>query len=239
MSYQYQELLDPELYNRSHVAQFVANLLEPEVDTRSDEQVNELQQDMASTDHIQSIIESLAEELKAQHDEGGTVPPTFISYINPDHRIKMHTNYHIPTKPINIRRFLAAGKALSMIRKTQCTFFCTMQLLHRDQPAFGEMSHKCTDQGLFIVGSSLRGNCFVHISKLCSSGFKHIDTHITRDRNQDYPFSRFYEIQNENEMTRIIEQIPKLMARSGIAEQECIVNFATTLKALKLFGYDN
>lgn len=237
--YLYEELLDPDLYDKRFVARFIESLSEPEVNTQSDENITSLHREMMPTDDIEQLIDPLVDEFTACFNNTGTVAPRFVMFLDKSHRVNLEVDYDVPTKTKDIRSFLAAGKCLSMIRQAQCVFFCTMHSIKKNKPIIGMDAKKCDESGLFIIGSSLRGNCFTYLSRLSGSSFDTIDRAIMREGQYDYPFSEFFNIQDEREMVRIVEQMPKLMCRSGLSENECVINFATTLKALKKFGYKN
>ncbi len=240
--YSYHSMLDPNLYDNEFVANFVDGLSEPEVNSTSEELLNILKQEMMATDDISMLIESLLNEAKEKIISSGTLAPQFISYTDQDHKVRFELEMNIPTKSKQINKFFAAGKALSMIKSAQCTFFSTMQPLKDGFPAVGKEVDDDCPWGIFIIGSSLRGNCFVQLHQIIRNSsdicFNSIHEKIMREgQYAPYPFSRFFHINDEEEMSRIISQIPKLMMRSNMSEQECIVNFATTLKALNHFGY--
>ena len=65
--------------------------------------------------------------------------------------------------------------------------------------------------------------------------FQCIHHKILREGQYDYPFSKFLHIADHNEMSEIIEQISKI--NTEMPEKECLINVATTMKALDAFGY--
>lgn len=242
--YLYHEMLNPDLYDIDFVANFIDSLLESEIDAASDENMSSLKQNMMATDDIESLTEPLMTKFQDTVTSTGTLSPHFIVFSNKTNKITFELEEAIPTKHRHIHNFLAAGKALSMIRSSQCTFFSTMQPLINGRPAIGdEISENCP-WGIMLIGSSLRGNCFVHIQQILKDAervcFRLLRRDILREgRFGNYPFSKFFHIQDANEMSNIIAQIPKLLSRSALSESEALVNFATTLKSLQYFGYDH
>ena len=240
--YLYQEMINPDLYDQAFVARFMDTLLEPEIDSASDANLNILKREIMATDDIEMLAEPLIEEAQERIVSTGTLPPQFIAFPARDYKVRFELEQDIPTKPKNVRRFLCAGKALGLIRSAHCTFFATMQPLKNDLPVVGE---DVTDQcpwGILIIGSSLRGNCFVTLQRITRNAqkmcFTPIHQKILREgAYHPYPFSRFFYIRDSEEMGEIVAQIPKLMLRANMSEPECLVNFATTLKALQHFGY--
>ena len=235
-------MLDPDLYDSAFAANFMDTLSEPEVDTASNGLLNSLKKDMMATDDINTLTESLSNEAQEKILASGTLAPQFIVYTDQDHKIRFELDMDIPTKSEHIYSFFSAGKALSMIKSAQCVFFTTMQPLKDDFPAVGNDVTDVCPWGVLVIGSSLRGNCFVKLHQIVRNSnkicFELIHHKIMREgAYAPYPFSRFFHIGSVEEMNKVINQIPKLMIRSNMTEQECIVNFATTLKALKYFGY--
>lgn len=242
--YLYHEMLNPDLYDNEFVASFIDALLESEIDAASDENLSILKQEMMPTDDIESLTESLATQSQNKIKSTGTLAPHFIAYTSKDSKILFELEEAIPIKYGHIRHFLSAGKALGMIRASQCIFFSTMQPLINKRPAVGvEISDTCP-WGIMLIGSSLRGNCFVQIHKIIRNSekmyFQLLRQDILREgKFSNYPFSRFFRIQDSDEMSDVIAQIPKLISRSTLSEYDALVNFATTLKALRYFGYDH
>ena len=234
----YSELLHPELYyDKPAVARFVECLNEPEIESASRERIQQLKQEMMATDDINTLTENLAMEAQKTVKDTGTLAPQFIGYLDQEHRVKFHPEAKIPTTPNSVKRFLRAGKALGLSRTMQCLFFASMQPLMDDKPIFGEITEPCP-WGILVIGSSLRGNCFVHLQKMIkkeSLAFETSHHNILREGQYEYPFSKLFHIEDYDEMAEVIEQVSKLT--NGIPEKECLINFATTLKALDFFGY--
>ncbi len=234
----YSHLLQPELYSeKPKVARFIDALSEPEIESASHDQIQRLQQEMMATDDISTLAENLAKEARGIATDTGTVIPHFISYLDADHRVKFSAETKIPTTLKSVKRFLRAGKALGISRAAQCTFFVAMQPLQDDAPAFGSNIADPCSWGILVIGSSLRGNCFVHLERMTNKNsldFEIVHHSILREGQYNYPFSKFFHIEDYEEMGDVIEQIPKLT--SSISENECLINFATTLKALDFFG---
>lgn len=236
----YSELLHPEFYyEKPEVARFVETLNEPEIESASCDQLQQLKQDMMATDDIDTIAENLAMEARKTVISTGTISPQFIGYLNHEHRVKFHPGTGIPTTPKSVRRFLRAGKALGLSRTAQCIFFVAMQPLKDNKPIFGDDIVEPCSWGILVIGSSLRGNCFVHLQRMVrkeSLSFETAHHDILREGQYMYPYSKLFHIEDYDEMTDIIEQISKL-TDGTISERECLINFATTLKALDFFGY--
>ncbi|MHA2279519.1 MAG: hypothetical protein ACXAC5_01320 [Promethearchaeota archaeon] len=238
----YREMINPDLYDNSFVAGFMDTLLEPEVDSASDSKLNTIKMDMMATDDIEMLCDPLSEEAQEKIISTGTLAPQFATFPARNQKICFELETEIPTKSKNIRNFLHAGKALGLISLSQCTFFSTMQPLKDGFPAVGEEVTDLCPWGVIVIGSSLRGNCFVQLKQITRNSknmcFDTLHQKILREgKYQDYPFSRFFHIHDANEMDAVVSQIPKLMMRGNMSEQECIINFAATLKALKYFGY--
>lgn len=243
MTYLYHEMLDPDLYDNDFVANFVDTLLEPEIDAASEENLSTLKQEIMATDDIESLTEPLMVLAQEKTTSTGTLAPNFVAFPSKNNKISFELEKAIPTKYKHIKYFLAAGKALGMIRSAQCIFFLTIQPLIDGRPAIGEEVSDACPWGIMLIGSSLRGNCFVQIQQIIRNSenlcFQLLRQDILREgKYLNYPFSRFFHIQDANEMSDVITQIPKLIARSTLSEYEALVNFATTLKALQYFGYD-
>ena len=236
----YDSLLQPELYfDKPAVARFIETLNSPEIDSASHEQVQQLKRDMMATDDIETLAEDLTKEARATVINTGTINPQFIGYTDSEHRIKLSSETKIPTTPESVKRFLRAGKALGLSRTAQCIFFITMQPLQDDTPIFGDNIVDPCSWGILVIGSSLRGNCFVNLERMThkdSLDFETVYHNILREGQYNYPFSKLFHIENYEEMGNVIEQISKLAADT-ISEKECLINFATTLKALSFFGY--
>lgn len=236
----YNNLLQPELYfEKPRVARFVDTLNEPEIESASYIQIQRLKRDMMAIDDIDTLTEHLALEAQEAVINTGTIIPQFISYLDSEHRVKFSSETKIPTTYKSVKRFLRAGKALGLSRTAQCTFFVAMQPLKNNVPAFGEdITDPCT-WGILVIGSSLRGNCFVHLERMIRKGnliFETAHHEILREGQYNYPFSKLFHIEDYEEMGDVIEQVSKL-ASDAISEKECLINFATTLKALDFFGY--
>ncbi len=235
----YSELLHPELYyEKPEVARFIDALNEPEIESASYDRVQRLKQEMMGTDDIDTLAEDLAMEAQKTVINTGTIFPQFIGYLGREYRVKFHPETRIPTSPKSVRRFLRAGKALGLSRTAQCLFFVAMQPLMDNNPFFGEIVEPCP-WGILVIGSSLRGNCFVHLQRMIrkeSLDFETAYHDILREGQYEYPFSKLFHVEDCNEMAEIIEQISKL-ANGTVPERECLINFATTLKALDFFGY--
>ncbi len=235
-------MLNPDLYDDPFVANFISNLCEPEVLSISEDNLARLRRNMMATDDIQMLVDPILMDAQEQITTTGTLSPQFAAFPDKDRRISFGLESNIPTKSTNIRSFLAAGKALGFIRCSQCTFFYTMQPIENDRPAINEQVTTISPWGILIIGSSLRGNCFVNLvgikRNLDKIKFYEIHQHIKREgQYYDYPFSKFFHIEDNEEMSEIIKQIPRIMGQSGMNEQECIINFATTLRSLLYFGY--
>lgn len=235
----YNNLLHPELYYENpDVARFVETMNEPEIQSASCDQFQQLKQNMMATDDIDTLCELLSTEALEQLFHTGTVMPQFISYPDIDRRIKFCLEQKIPSTPESVKRFLTAGKALAFSRASQCVFFATIQPLKNDEPIFGKDVTGINPFGILIIGSSLRGNCFIHLNRMNKIGdldFNTIRHDILREGKFDYPYSKFFHIEDYTEMEKVIKQTLKLS--NPIPEKECLINFATTLKALDFFGY--
>ena len=236
----YDSLLQPELYfNKPSVARFIETLKEPEIESASCDQIQRLKRDMMATDDINTLAENLSMEAREIAINTGTISPQFISYTDREHRVKFSSETKIPTTRQSVKRFLRAGKALGISRTAQCIFFIAMQPLKDDTPVFGEDIADTCPWGILVIGSSLRGNCFVRLERMIRKDGLDFETahhNILREGQYDYPFSKLFHIEDYEEMGGIIEQIPKLTSET-ISEKDCLVNFATTLKALDFFGY--
>ncbi len=126
-----------------------------------------------------------------------------------------------------------------MSRAAQCIFFIAMQPLKDDKPVFGDDIPEICPWGILVIGSSLRGNCFIHLERMIrkeSLDFEKIYHNILREGQYIYPYSKLFHIEDYGEMGDIIGQVSKLTAGS-MPEKKCLINFATTLKALDFFGY--
>lgn len=233
----YNNLLQPELYyEKPSVARFIETLSEPEIESASCDQIQRLKRDMMATDDIDTLTEQLAIEAREIVANTGTITPQFIAYLDKEHRVKLSSETRIPTTPQSVKRFLRAGKALGLSRTAQCIFFITMQPMKDNAPIFGGDTTKSCPWGILVIGSSLRGNCFVHLEQMIKNlDFVVTQHNILREGQYDYPYSKLFHIEDHEEMADVIEQTLRL-ARS-IPERECLINFATTLKALDFFGY--
>lgn len=236
----YHELLDPDLYrDKPFVANFVESLHSPEIDQLSNIEVVRLLQSFMPTDDISSIMDPLLSSATQKILTTGSLPPEFSIYPQKNKRIKLELGPKVPTTSSKIQRFLSAGKALGLIRAGQCIFFSVMQPIRDEAPVFGEDVSDISTWGILIVGSSLRGNCFSSLNKMVPGKqirFKPIHRKIMREEKHDnYPFSDFFNIMDDDEMGRIIAQIPRLMSSNNLEEKKCLVNFSTTLKALENF----
>ncbi len=236
----YNNLLQPELYfEKPSVARFIETLNEPEIDSASCDQIQQLKRNMMATDDINTLAEDLSMEARETAISTGTVTPQFVAYLDEEHRVKFSSESKIPTTQKSVQRFLRAGKALGFSRTAQCTFFVTMQPLKDDNtPACGNDTALCP-WGILVIGSSLRGNCFVRLERMIKGDgldFETVYHNILREGKYDYPFSKLFHIEDYEEMGEIVEQTSKLTPGT-ISERECLINFATTLKALDFFGY--
>lgn len=233
----YQHLIDPDLYDQPKVAQFIDALSETEIQNISDYKLESLKNNIMPMDDINKLIEVLMEEAQQKIVESGFLSPQFIGYTNSQSRIRLGTDTKVPRTVKGIQRFLWAGKSLAFSRTLNCLFFSTMQPLENNMPVVGDLTQH-SDWGILIIGSSLRGNCFVCIKKVINiettPRFKPIFHKILREGVYDYPYSQFFHISDYKEMTEIIQQIPKLNS-NVIPEKQCLINFATTLKALDYF----
>jgi hypothetical protein len=234
----YQSLLQPELYFETpKVARFVETLNEPEIESASRDQLQQLKKEMMATDDIKTLVEDLVQEAQEAIYDTGTMNPHFVCYTDKEHRTKFKTGKCIPSSLDSIKKFLRAGKALGMSRAAQCTFFTAMQPVVDDKPAFGDNIADPSLWGILVIGSSLRGNCFVHLETMLKNlEFKTVYHNILREGQYNYPYSKFFHIENYKEMESVIEQMLKFSSDS-MSEKECLINFATTLKALDFFGY--
>lgn len=236
----YQRLMDPDLYvEMPVVARFVEAMNEPEIQDASQENVARLQRDLTPTDDINGIAETLASEARNCVITTGTLTPQFVGYLSPDQRIKINPQSKIPKTPRSISRFMKAGKALALTRTTHCIFFCTLQPIKNGEPIVGDDITDICPWGVMVIGSSLRGNCFVHLEQMFRNkeelSFRCLYHKILREGQYEYPFSKFLHIQDHNEMAEIITQASKF--NTELPEKECLINVATTLKALDTFGY--
>ena len=240
MKYMYQKFLDPDLYDNSKTARFIETVLEPEIDTASDNMMSTLIQNIMPTDDISSICNRLYEQAQMRIIETGSFSPTFYAFPDKDHQIKLVAP--VPTTKKQAKNFLVTGKALGFLQAAQCTFFVTMQPVCEGKTASGPVTDS-TPWGILVIGSSLRGNCFICFSEMIKRNngvrFDIIDHKITREGKYPHRYSRFFYIRNEEEMTNMVAQMPKLLDRSSLTNKQCFVNFATTLKALDWFNYDS
>ncbi len=243
MNHLYKELIDPDLYFDDSVAKFIENLLEPEIDSQSDENAEEFIEKMIPTDDIESLSESIYKQSKVSILDTGSLIPSFIIFRSQNNSIKLKAD--IPCKKNQVRDFSTAAKALAFIQNAQCVFFRTLQPIEENgNLIFGREIETDTAWAVHQVGSSVRGNCFVLLADIIRSNKNEVNFHITtqqilREGKYDYPYSRFFHIDDEIEMASVIQQIPRLVAKfPGLTEKDCLINFATTLKALCYFGYD-
>lgn len=236
----YEKFLDPDLYDNPWVASFIENLNEPELDEASDQGALCLRKEMMPIDDIYGLLQSLHQSAQTQIRKTGTLDPEFVAFINPSSPIRFSSG--LPQNLQQVKNFLNAAKCLSLVRCCQCMFFSAMQPILDGKPVFAKMADDC-DWGLLTIGSSLRGNCFIMLSELLTEekfSFQVVEDKITRENEYDYPYSRFYHINSYEEMEEIIKQIPKLINRTqNFTERDGLLNFATTLKALRQFGYDS
>lgn len=239
----YDELINPDLYlDDPLVASFIENLNEPEIDSASDAKLQFLIKEMMAPDDIKELNFKLASDAFEQIQKHGTLLPGFTGFVGPSHPVQLTSD--VPQNKSQVQNFLVAGKSLSFIRSCQCMFFSCLQPLIDGKPSFGPNIDANYPWGLLVIGSSLRGNCFLWLSELTTESgefrISPIERQIKREGQYPYPYSRFFHIADEVEMQEIIKQIPKLVAKSPtiLTETETLVNFATTLKALQRFGYD-
>lgn len=239
--YLYREILDPDLYDCKFAAQFVESLHEPEILSASDAHLNSLKQCMMATDDIQLLADPLVEKCQQHMLNSGTVTPLFTAFPEKDRKVHLELGYNLPTQYEDIQRYISACKALGMIQQSQCAFFRTLQPIRNDKPVFGNDVSESDEWGIMVIGSSLRGNCFIQLFQIIQGRtqmhFHPLCRKILREGQYSYPFSRFFYISSAEEMCNVIKQIPKLLLRSTLSERECLINFATTLKALHHFGY--
>lgn len=234
----YSNLLQPELYfEQPKIARFVETLSEPEIESASYDKIQLLRKEMMATDDINTLAEDLSVEARENIENTGTISPQFIVYTNREHRIKFESD-KVPQTHNSVKNFLLAGKALGLSRASQCVFFVAMQPLKDDHPVSGDDVSEFCSWGILVIGSSLRGNCFVHLERVINEEnlqFEKLHHKIMREGEYDYPYSNFFHIEDHNEMAGVIEQTLKFSA--SMSERECLINFATTLKALDFFGY--
>lgn len=236
----YEQLLDPDLYGETPaIARFIEAMNEPEIQAASEDNVSYLKRELTPTDNINEITETLATEARECVEATGTLAPQFVGYLNSNQRVKINSQTKIPKTPRSIMRFLKGAKALALTRTTHCMFFCTLQPLRHDFPAFGEDVTDICPWGIIVIGSSLRGNCFVHLDKMFRSenglAFRCLHHKILREGQYDYPFSKFFHIRDHHEMAEVIEQASKV--NTELTEKECLISVTTTIKALDAFGY--
>lgn len=233
----YKSLLQPELYYESEVVRFIETLSEPEIESASEEQLIQLRKGIMSTDHISDLAKRLSNEAKDIIIRSGAISPRFFCYLDQEHRINFGSETKMPTHPQAVKKFLQAAKALAFSRSAQCIFFRAMQFFNDNKPVFGQTISEDSNWGILVIGSSLRGNCFIRLEqKIGEENFKVLEHKIMREGQYNYPYSRFFHIEDHEEMIEIIRQALKLTSQS-IPEKECLINFATTLKALDFFGY--
>ena len=237
MNYLYQQLLDPDLYDSVYVARFIETLAEPEIHSISDENAASLIEHMMPTDDINTVCRDILDEAKASILASGSLNPAFLAFPHSDNR--MILNVPIPDTRNKADNLLVAGKSLGFVCTAQCIFFVTMRAIENDKIISGNLINESTDRGIFIIGSSLSGHRFVNLSKIIKNEgsliFQTVADIISRDGECPHMYSRFFNIEDTCEMENIIQQIPKIVKRSSLTNKESLIQFATTLKALRYF----
>lgn len=232
----YRNLLEPELYSDKRVAQFIDNLTEPEIDTASDIELETFVKNMVPTDDIAGYLQKVLMEAQTDFQACRTVSPSFFAFYN-DKRKPLRLLSDNPGTQSRVDNLLSAGKCLALTTTANAIFFRSM-VYHEDSRILIDKSKAKNPQlGIHVVGSSVQGNCFVSLVDIQSTRFVSEFQKITREGSYNYPFGQFFHIKDDEEMNQIVRQIEKIAFRVNLSPEECLINFATTLKALLHFGY--
>lgn len=237
----YEELLEPNLYHeKPRVAQFIDSLAEPEIDTSSDDCADNFIEDMVPTDDIADCMHFIQTESELDINEYGSVSPSFFAFYNK--KLKpLRLLSENPDTQSRVDNLLSAGKCMAFVTTASVIFFRSLVYHEDEKICIDKTSTKAPRRGIHIIGSSVRGNCFVSLVDVDSSKrksrFTPVLQKITRESKCDYPFSDFFNIRDEEEMCNIIQQAEKIMYKVNLSEEDCLINFATTLKVLLFYGH--
>lgn len=238
MSY-YDYFLDANLYNNESVAHFISSLSKKEINKESNFELSRLKENIPSAEDIDKIKCRFAERSKSTIRDTGTLMPEFIAVASK----QTHLSSDVPTNKHQTNQLLFAGKALAFITGAHCTFFCTMSPIHDESPTYGRNMEFDNQWGAIVIGNSLRGRRFVSLFQINENknqfDFMPLQEQASKDKFL-YPYSDFYHIKDEIEMSNIVTQIPKLIKIiPELSEDSCLINFSTTLKALNFFNRNN
>lgn len=240
MSYEYPHFLDPDLYSNGRVARFIDELISPEIISLSEEMLDDYNQTLPSIDDIIEQIDQIEEMSQNRIKETARFDPFFVAFCSPSKLVKLTST--TPTTESGVRSLLMLGKCLAFTNKTQSIFFAT-EMHHKDgEPVFGEEVPKDASWGIYIVGSSVRGNSFLSLTDITTTDFgfefHQLKKEVGRDLRSSIPFSRFFYIKDEEELTEIVEQLHTINMRlPPTHERDPLINFAIILNALRAHNY--
>jgi len=141
-----------------------------------------------------------------------------------------------PTDSAEIQELLIRGKSLAFNHMAQSIFFVS-EVYHKDgKPILGKEIPPDSQWGIQVIGSTARGNSFHSITTISGEKefeFDNPDIQMGRESKFEYPFAKFFHIQDEIEMSEIIECIENICSD----ERKAIVNMMAMLKSLFLLGY--
>ncbi len=237
----YRNLLVPELYPESgRVAQFIEGLLEPEIDTASDLELEQLAAHILPTDDIADRLQTVEKETQEGIRKCGTSPPSFFAFYG-NHRKPIRLLSDNPKTKPHVSNLLYAGKCMAMATAAHSIFFRSLVYHRKGEVYANQLDSMDYQEGIHVIGSSIRGNCFVSLSSIEKNDskitFAPVSQKITREGEYDYPFGQFFGIEDHIEMRQIIQQCENIAHKLNLTHHQCLINFATTFKALLKFGY--
>lgn len=245
----YNDILQPDLFDSRYAAEFVYDLANAEVDTSSSMYAQSIENEMLPTDDMPKYLDYISKttqqeilnQISTNNDKAViNINPAFYSFYNLARKpIIMSVDF--PTRSDQSDEILLAGKALAIATCAHAVFFRSIVMhddgkiiTHRDE--VGENY----SYAIHIVGSTLRGNCLsqlININDKDGVSFEVIHNSITRDSEVNYKISKFYEVKDSKEMENILIKVRKLQLKiAGQDDMQSRILFATTLKALHLFG---
>ena len=249
----YANILQPDLFDSKYAAEFVYDLSKVEIDTGSDLCSQALVDDMIPTDDMPRYIEYISnitqsdilKQLSQQH-EGSVINihPTFYAFYNFT-RKPISMVIDSPAKPEHADQILTAGKTLAFATCAHAVFFRSIVMHDNGNIITNKDQIKNdTNYAIHIIGSTLRGNCLNQLIDIVEVAgdksavtFNVIQNSIVRDAEVNYKLSKFYSIQDAEEMEKVLSNVRKLQLKiAGQDDLQSRVLFASTLKALSLFG---
>lgn len=235
----YKNLLSPEFYSCPKAAKFIDAIISPEIDNASEKPSSDFCSSMPGLDTVLDQLESIATEMVDTVKKRGVVPCQFIAFVNQHPIVLQHPT---PVSREEISELLSVGKCLAFCTCAHSIFFVSEVYHDNGMPIIGQDIPVDAKWGIQIVGSSASGNALHSIIQMDELYGKLVNnkpqTRITRDRQFHFPFAKFYNIANEDEMSKILSQINTLTAQRPMPERDVIINFAVILKSLLKLGYN-